>query len=245
MIKRAAKAPGGYQILYNDTARDRRLSFRARGVLAAILSRPDNWTVNAERLAAETDSAEGVGSVRTALRELEAAGYLVRRKVRGADGRYTWVQEVYDLAQSDGSVSAGGTISPSATYGSARDGKPSDGKATSIEVPRRTTEEENVLYSVTPKSRDDAETQSDETFEDWRSADRILFHELIGPTMEASETSSWTAGAYTADAWYTAFHKGTGLDQPMKWPGKWLKRADERGELDSWLSTMGLWAPTR
>lgn len=65
---------GGYVVLPNAAATDKRLSFRARGLLAYMLSRPPSWRFNAERLARETDG-EGREAVRTAMRELSTAGY--------------------------------------------------------------------------------------------------------------------------------------------------------------------------
>lgn len=66
----------------NDPA----LSFRARGVLAWLLEKPDNWTISAEAIASH--GTEGRDAIRSALRELEAGGYLVRRKHRGDDGKW-------------------------------------------------------------------------------------------------------------------------------------------------------------
>jgi hypothetical protein len=68
----------------NAVLQDGRLSFRARGVLTYILSRPVNWRHNAEALAAA--STEGVDAVRSALRELAAAGYARMSKARGQHG---------------------------------------------------------------------------------------------------------------------------------------------------------------
>jgi hypothetical protein len=70
--------------------RDSRLSYRARGVLAAILSRPDNWATTADKLAAE--GSEGRDAVRSAMDELAVYGYLERRNVQVDAGR--WVKQV-------------------------------------------------------------------------------------------------------------------------------------------------------
>ncbi len=67
------KRPARYVAVANSTIRDTRLSFRARGVLAYLLSQPDDWNVSADRIAAA--GTEGREAVRTALRELRAAGY--------------------------------------------------------------------------------------------------------------------------------------------------------------------------
>lgn len=79
----------GFVVIPNQAVEDRRLSYRARGLLAYLLSRPDGWRTDSERLA-ET-AREGRDAVRTALRELESADYL--RRHRGQDERGHWVTE--------------------------------------------------------------------------------------------------------------------------------------------------------
>lgn len=93
-IQRTPRPQSNFTILSNDVIRDDRLSFRARGVLISILSRPDNWRTSAESLANE--SLEGRGAILTALKELEVCGYLERRKHQNELGH--WVSEsfIYD-----------------------------------------------------------------------------------------------------------------------------------------------------
>lgn len=74
---------------------DRALSFRARGILHWLLDKPDDWSVRSEAIANES-AREGREAVRTALTELEAAGYLVRRRVQGPDGRWATETTVYE-----------------------------------------------------------------------------------------------------------------------------------------------------
>lgn len=65
------------------TVNDARLSFRARGVLAYLLNKPDGWVVRAETIA--KDGTEGRAAIEAALRELRAAGYyrVERRRIGG------------------------------------------------------------------------------------------------------------------------------------------------------------------
>jgi hypothetical protein len=74
-------------VIPNGTARDHGISFTARGILAYVLSLTDGRSVSIKGLAAE--SSEGQRRIAAALRELEAAGYLTRSRVRGANGRVT------------------------------------------------------------------------------------------------------------------------------------------------------------
>lgn len=105
MIRRAKRPGGGYTVIQNATARDNRLTYRARGLLLAMLSHPDDWSFNRDRLAA-LSPGEGQHAVRDALTELEQFGYLVRTR-RSEGGRFYWEHTLYDTPQD---VSAGQTI---------------------------------------------------------------------------------------------------------------------------------------
>jgi hypothetical protein len=56
------------------------LSWRAKGILTYLISRPDNWIVRLGDLV--NRSPDGVYAVRSALRELTKAGHLTRREER-------------------------------------------------------------------------------------------------------------------------------------------------------------------
>lgn len=72
------------------TINDRQLSFRARGVLHFLLDKPEGWKADSELLTVHT--TEGRDAIRSALRELEEFGYLVRRKWRDSSTGQ-WVSE--------------------------------------------------------------------------------------------------------------------------------------------------------
>lgn len=94
MIVRSPRPATGWTVFDNRTLRDTRLSFRARGLLCYLLSFPDNWTVNSEIIA--RDTSEGRDAIRTALRDLEGAGYVTRRTERSGLGHLITVTTVFD-----------------------------------------------------------------------------------------------------------------------------------------------------
>lgn len=72
-----------------------KLSYKAKGILAYLLSRPDNWTINISDVV--NHSSDGEFAVRAGLKELIAAGY-VRRKAERNDKQQIlrWVMEVFE-----------------------------------------------------------------------------------------------------------------------------------------------------
>ena len=78
-----------FTILPNRVIRDRRLSFRARGVLAYLLSMPPGWRTSSTRVARET--REGRDAIRTALEELRALGYATLDRHQSQAGQ--WITE--------------------------------------------------------------------------------------------------------------------------------------------------------
>ena len=93
-IVRAPRPTAHFTILPNNALRDPMLSFKARGLLAYVLSMPDHWRTNSHQLA--LIGPDGRDAVRTGLTELEARGYLIRTKTQGPDGRWATTVTVYD-----------------------------------------------------------------------------------------------------------------------------------------------------
>lgn len=261
MIKRAPRPSQDFLILRNDVARDSRLSYMARGLLIAILSRPDNWTTSAERLKVEAGGGEGIKSIRKALRELETAGYLVRRRLRDpSTGRFSWEQSVYDtpLRGSNGSdcpISTESSISPCAS-----DGAASDGKRPSKEQPRRTTDKEERTAQHSPaacgggSARDvstcdrsgvddgEPDDESGEVSDEWRVADRELFTEHVGEEL-LSHGTVFSPGQFPGIQFYGFFREGVGKRKAVRWPGQYLThlaRVVPEGGVDDWLASFGL-----
>lgn len=75
----------------NHWLRDTRLSFKARGVLALIISHTSGWSLSIEALAKQNQ--EGKDAIRSAIQELEQFGYLVRQQenLKGRFGEAIWI----------------------------------------------------------------------------------------------------------------------------------------------------------
>ena len=77
----------GYTVMSNYHLKDTALSLKAKGLLSMFLSFPDDWNYSTRGLA--SICKEGVEAIGNTIKELERAGYILRRQLRGANGRIT------------------------------------------------------------------------------------------------------------------------------------------------------------
>ena len=72
-----------YTVMSNYHLKDTTLSLKAKGLLSMFLSFPEDWNYSTRGLA--KICKEGVEAVGNTIKELEKAGYIVRRQLRGAN----------------------------------------------------------------------------------------------------------------------------------------------------------------
>jgi hypothetical protein len=88
------KRTKGYTTIPNSTLCDHRLSYRARGVLAFLLAKPDDWETRTTDLpGGREEPREGRDAVRTALKELRELGYMDQEREQYRDeesGKWLW-----------------------------------------------------------------------------------------------------------------------------------------------------------
>ena len=85
-IIRTNKRENPYVMIDKYGLNDERLSWKAKGLLAYLLSKPDDWQVYERDLIKR--ATDGRDAVRSTLRELESFGYLSRRQIRGENGSF-------------------------------------------------------------------------------------------------------------------------------------------------------------
>ncbi|CAM3498842.1 hypothetical protein [Stackebrandtia soli] len=100
LVVRRSDPERGYLIVPNAVLRDRRLSYRARGVLVELLSHETGWHASADRMSREGKKAgtacEGRQAIEKAMGELIAAGYITRAKGQNEKGQWVTTLTVYD-----------------------------------------------------------------------------------------------------------------------------------------------------
>lgn len=84
MAKITVKKESNYTVIDNSIFNNKNLSLKARGLLGTMLSLPEEWDYSVEGLCAILK--EGQTSIKSALKELEAEGYLVRVQTRAENG---------------------------------------------------------------------------------------------------------------------------------------------------------------
>ena len=75
----------GYTITPNFHQRDKTISLKAKGLLSQMFSLPNDWDYTLKGLA--HINLDGIDAIRTAIRELEKAGYIRRTRIRDENGR--------------------------------------------------------------------------------------------------------------------------------------------------------------
>ena len=75
----------GYTITPNFHQRDRTITLKAKGLLSQMFSLPEGWDYTLKGLA--YINMEGIDAIRSAVRELEKAGYIERTRTRDEQGR--------------------------------------------------------------------------------------------------------------------------------------------------------------
>ncbi len=93
MIFRVEKTKG-FTVMSNYHLFDRRLSFKARGVLSVVLALPEGWNYSVAGLTTLSDE-DGKASVGTALKELERLKYLKREQSLNGKGQFSGFEYVF------------------------------------------------------------------------------------------------------------------------------------------------------
>ena len=136
-----------YTVMSNCHLKDKGLTLKSKGLLSMILSLPEEWNYTTRGLA--SICKEGVDAIGSALKELETAGYIVRRQLRGANGRITDTEYIIyeqpqpkklDMLPSD--VVSPDTENPDMV-------KPDTEKPAELNIEKSNTQKQNIYGSST------------------------------------------------------------------------------------------------
>ncbi|MBG9611688.1 DnaD domain-containing protein [Bacillus cereus] len=87
-----------YTTINNTGLKDTRLSWKAKGILAYILTLPDDWIFFMEEVTKH--SKDGIASLKAGMKELKECGYVKRFPIKGEDGKIIrWEMIIYEVPQ--------------------------------------------------------------------------------------------------------------------------------------------------
>lgn len=93
-IVRVAKN-NNYVVMNRTALNDKRLSWKAKGIMAYLLSMPDDWVFYMEEL--QSHSTDGKASFQSGFKELKDCGYVERRPVREGQRIKEWETIVHEI----------------------------------------------------------------------------------------------------------------------------------------------------
>ena len=136
-----------YTVMSNHHLRNGKLSLKAKGLLSMMLSLPEDWNYTTRGLAAICK--EGVDAIGGALRELEAAGYIVRHQLRDKQGRISDTEYViYEQPQpKNPDTPQPDTASPDT--GNSDMEEPDTEKPAELNIEKSNTQKQNIYGSST------------------------------------------------------------------------------------------------
>lgn len=82
---RVYKESGNFVTVHKDFIHDSNISWKAKGILLYLLSRPDDWQIYETEL--EQHSIDGLSRLKSGIKELEEIGYIQRNRKRDKSGR--------------------------------------------------------------------------------------------------------------------------------------------------------------
>lgn len=146
-----------YTVIHNQFLRRKDLSWKAKGILAYILSLPDDWNINLKEVM--THATDGEASFRSGWKELSDKGYVKRKPVRDKQRIKYWETIIYENVD----------IKPSPLLVGFQD-------VENLDVDNQDVENRNLLSTKDTKYLKELSTNKDPSP---AKAERIPFKEII------------------------------------------------------------------
>lgn len=225
----------GFTMIYNSVLKDTRLDLKTKGFFAVMMSFPEEWEYTVKGLAQVMDI--GKDAVRTCLKQLEEAGYLIREQGREG-GRFS--QNVYVLLEESASPLSdlpytvkpstdlpctvnptqyktienkdSNNIPPISPTGEGEGNKSKDGL-----VPKHKPERFMKLWVIWPKKRRKARREAVKAWDRLKASDELL-NEMSAALAKQMESADWK--------------RGIGVPYPSNWLNgrRWEDEPDEPEE---------------
>ena len=129
-----------YTVMSNFHLRDKRLSLKAKGLLSQMLSLPENWDYTLTGLC--YINKESKDAIRTAIHELEQAGYIHRRQTTDSGGKFAGNE--YTIYERPQEPLPGEPSSEKPSSGNPTTGKPMPENPTQQNIEKQNTDQSNT-----------------------------------------------------------------------------------------------------
>ncbi|MDD6609207.1 MAG: DUF6017 domain-containing protein [Subdoligranulum variabile] len=129
-----------YTVMSNYHLRDKRLSLKAKGLLSQMLSLPEDWDYTLAGLC--YINRESKDAIRTAIRELEQAGYIRRRQTTDRGGKFAGNE--YTIYERPQEPLPGEPSSEKPSSGNPTTGKPRSEKPTQRNIEKQKTDRQST-----------------------------------------------------------------------------------------------------
>ena len=136
-----------YTVMSNCHLRDKGLSLKAKGLLSQMLSLPEDWDYTLSGLS--HINRESKDAIRSAVNELEAAGYIQRHQTTDASGKFSGNEYVIHESPVTTEPSLGKPSSGNPTTDNPSTGKPSSENPTQLNIDITNTQKQNTDISST------------------------------------------------------------------------------------------------
>ena len=158
-----------YTVMSNYHLRDKRLSLKAKGLLSQMLSLPEDWDYTLAGLC--YINRESKDAIRTAIHELEQAGYIHRRQTTDSGGKFAG--NVYTIYERPQEPPSGDPSSEKPSSGNPTTGKPMPEKPTQRNIEKQNTDQQNTdsipFRAAAPPEPKRTEPSPAERMEDYRA----------------------------------------------------------------------------
>jgi len=84
-----------FVVMDKTALNDKRLSWKAKGIIAFMLSKPDDWTFYLDEIS--SNATDGMSSFRSGFNELKKLGYIKRIRTQDKNGKFTWETQVFEI----------------------------------------------------------------------------------------------------------------------------------------------------
>lgn len=151
-----------FTVMSNHHLKNKDLSLRSKGLLSFMLSLPEDWDYTLKGLA--TLNKEGVDAIRSAINELEAFGYIERRRLRNDKGQLGDNEYIIHELPISPEPKQTEPILENPTLDNPEQAEPIQGKSTQLNTNKSNTETSNTdLLNTNPINSNEVEDNNEPT----------------------------------------------------------------------------------